>query len=426
MAELENTNPIMDNPEESPINPAPEVNAANLSAEPVTAESEQAPDFSQLFSESIADSTPIQESQQAPSVDTVNVQPSQETATPVESTSQPSEAPVQEQPVNFEQEIAHTSLDNHQNVQPSQEAIEAQKARIEQQKLTWLKQHEDKARKSGFTKWIFLGILLTLLLLVAGILFAKDYILKGIDYIDSLMPKSSQTLLNQNNSVIEETEIYLPEIEEIDDEDTEEVDPIQTYYDKVDEITDSENDQETKVEQLRNLLTEVVQENEEPDRELTQYISQKIMNLTINSEEPQDEESVEEEKASEEEIEEDSESSDKTEVEENEPAENIQAVQEETDDETVDNTKSDKELEEIVEEESEEKYTITHVDSEEEANWVLPAHCSDLTCYGEDKEFVRCTSFKMVENLEENAHRIWNGWGCRYKDASELVYVEFK
>jgi hypothetical protein len=151
MAELENTNPIMDNPGESPINPAPEVNVANPSAEPV-AESEQAPDFSQLFSESIADSTPIQESQPAPSVDTVNVQPSQETTTPVESTSQPSEAPVQEQPVNFEQEIAHTSLDNHQNVQPSQEAIEAQKARIEQQKLAWLKQHEDKARKSGFTK----------------------------------------------------------------------------------------------------------------------------------------------------------------------------------------------------------------------------------------------------------------------------------
>jgi hypothetical protein len=151
MAELENTNPIMDNPGDGPINPEPEVNVASHSSEPVTAEPEQAPDFSQLFSENIADSTPIQETQSAPSVNTVNVQ-SQETATPVESSSQPNEAPVQgqlqEQPVNFEQEIAHTSLDNHQGTQPSQETIEAQKAKIEQQKLARLKEHEKKAKKS--------------------------------------------------------------------------------------------------------------------------------------------------------------------------------------------------------------------------------------------------------------------------------------
>jgi hypothetical protein len=71
-------------------------------------------------------------------------------------------------------------------------------------------------------------------------------------------------------------------------------------------------------------------------------------------------------------------------------------------------------------------YYISYVNSEDEANWVLPAHCSDLTCYGENKEFTPCSSFKKIDNLDENANRIGNNWVCRYKDASELVYVELK
>ena len=51
-------------------------------------------------------------------------------------------------------------------------------------------------------------------------------------------------------------------------------------------------------------------------------------------------------------------------------------------------------------------YTIRHVDSEEEANWVMPSHCTDLTCYGEDEEFVACTSFRMIETLDENTPRV--------------------
>jgi hypothetical protein len=51
-------------------------------------------------------------------------------------------------------------------------------------------------------------------------------------------------------------------------------------------------------------------------------------------------------------------------------------------------------------------YSITHVSSEAEANWVMPAHCYDLSCYGEDKEFTPCTTFRLSENLDENAHRI--------------------
>lgn len=70
-------------------------------------------------------------------------------------------------------------------------------------------------------------------------------------------------------------------------------------------------------------------------------------------------------------------------------------------------------------------YSITRVNYEEDANWVLPSHCSDLTCYGDDKEFTPCTTFRLSESLDENANRIGKNWTCKYKDASELVYVEF-
>jgi len=70
-------------------------------------------------------------------------------------------------------------------------------------------------------------------------------------------------------------------------------------------------------------------------------------------------------------------------------------------------------------------YTIRHVSSESEANWILPAHCSDLTCYWDNEEFVACTKFRADENLEETSQRIWSSGACKYKDPSELVYVEF-
>lgn len=397
MAELENANPIMDNPGENPINPEPE----------------QTPDFSQLFSENVSDATPMQESEPAPTVEATAQQPVQEEpVTPSEPVSQPVQAPLQEeQAVNIQKELEHTSLDNHQATQSSQETTEAQKARVEQQKLAWLKEHEKKAKKSWMASWIFYGILLTLLLLVAGVIFAKDYVLNAIDYVESLVPASSLSLLNKNNNtVIENTEVNLPEIEEtevIEDENTEEVDQIQQYYDRIDDIVSSENEQENKAEQLRNLLTEIMhenEENEEVNEELTQYISQAIMDLTINSEETQDEEN--------------NENIDNSKEIDN--SETYEEVSQENNEEPSQDTTQDSQ---VIEDEK--WYTITHVDSEQEANWVIPSHCTDLTCYGEDEEFVACTSFKMVETLDENTPRVSSRWGCKYKDASELVYVEF-
>ena len=112
-----------------------------------------------------------------------------------------------------------------------------------------------------------------------------------------------------------------------------------------------------------------------------------------------------------------------TELDENltDETENTESVQNTIED--TENTELDENLTDETEEAK--KYTITHVNSEEEANWVLASHCSDLTCYGEDKEFSPCTSFRLSENLNDNANRIGKNWICKYKDSSELVFVEF-
>jgi hypothetical protein len=116
--------------------------------------------------------------------------------------------------------------------------------------------------------------------------FAKDQILNSIDYLGTLIPLNISTTNDVQNT------INLPDSEEAEiieeKENTEEVDEIQAYYNKVDEIVASESDSENKTEQLKNILSEVM-EKEEPNEELTQYISQAIDNLDMDTEEPQNE-----------------------------------------------------------------------------------------------------------------------------------------
>ena len=405
MSDLENTNPIMDNPGEDLVNP----NDLGTNLQNPMPEEQQAPDFSELFSENISENTHIQEElvQEEP----VQEEPAQEEPTPSPETPDLQEnseelastpEPVNQEEVlvsetNFDQVIEHTALDNNpQNVQTTQPgANELQKATIEQKKLLLLKQQEaqtKKAKKSWFTTWILSGILLTLLLLIAGVLFAKDYVLDAVDYVSALLPTNTASLWNNNvdnnNLPIENNENEdnaltgdVEEFEIIEDENSENS-PSKKYYDEVDEILSAWYDRETATEKLNAVLEEIMQENEELDTELTQYIYQTIMDLTINAEE--------------------------TENEENNTPE------------------SDNEIDEQNKVEEDDKwYTITHVNSEEKANWVMPPHCTDLTCYGEDEEFVACTSFRMIETLDENTPRVSSRWGCKYKDVSELVYVEF-
>lgn len=410
MEELENTNPTMDTPMDNPATPnTSEVNLQNSAAEQWNT------DYSQLFSENIAENAPVQE--EPVSSDSTDLQQnSEEPANVVEWTtpqakinqqpevvSQP-EVQVQEPQVeapepNFQKELENTSLDNSQNIQAAQQAEAQQKARLEQQRLAQLKEHESKARKSWLISWILYGVILAFLALAAASIFAKDQVINAIDYLSSLVPTN-----NTNNQIIENTQLpenNLSDVEEeiIEEENEEEVDKIQQYYNRVDEVLDMEDDQESKTEQLTNILNEVIQENEKLNN-LTQYISQKIMDLTINSEDEQIEENIENQENSEE--------LDNPEENNGDSEENIEEVLEDT--EVVENDKG---------------YTITHVNSEQEANWVMPSHCNDLTCYGEDEEFVACTSFKMVETLDESTPRVSSRWWCKYKDTSELVYVKF-
>ena len=130
-----------------------------------------------------------------------------------------------------------------------------------------------------------------LLVFTAYCVFAKDQVFNAIDYLNSLMPTN---IINTN--VIENTEVLSNDIEEaevIEEENIEEIDPIQEYYNQVDKIVSSEDDQNSKAEELRNILSEVMQKNEETDDELVQYISQTIMDLTINTEQSQNEENDE-------------------------------------------------------------------------------------------------------------------------------------
>ena len=163
-----------------------------------------------------------------------------------------------------------------------------------------------------------------------------------------------------------------------------------------------------------------MKESEQSDTELTQYISQTIMDLTINTEEQQDEQtniSEFEETSGEE--------TNNLEANDKIAQENNENVSQEIPGNIDNEISSDAEFTEQAKEQNKKSYTITHVNSEEEANWVLPAHCNDLTCYWEDQEFVECTSFRMIETLDENTSRVSSRWGCKYKDASELVYVQF-
>ena len=174
MEELENANPTMENPGENPANPNG-VEVENPATEP------QSTDFSQLFSENIAEETPVKEelAQEEPAQQKEISSPAQSELQEVQSELQEAQSEsnntgtttqvtdvtntetnvlnpeftnnendIQISEHAFDKQIANTSLDNHQNIQTPQVTAEQRKAAIEQQKLAWLKQHEKKARKS--------------------------------------------------------------------------------------------------------------------------------------------------------------------------------------------------------------------------------------------------------------------------------------
>ena len=263
-----------------------------------------------------------------------------ETATPLE---QPTinENPLTENPVNT-------------NLQDQEKNKLTPKEKLAQ----LIKTHESKAQKSWFTKWILSGIALTIVIVLAWFIFAKDQILDLINKIDG----NQQLTAN---------------VVEITNTTDEEITPENEIIDENEDI----NDEESLIED-----DDILMEDEEA------YLEDELMfpDEGIYDNEIMDEDNIIEDEES---IDEDN-------------------IIEDEDIQIGDSENS--------------SYNITHVDSESEANWVLPAHCSDLNCYGEGKEFTPCTTFRQSENLDENANRIWKNWVCKYKDSSELVYVELK
>ena len=280
-------------------------------------------------------------------------------------------------------------------------ANEQQKNKLAQKEklLQLIKVHESKAQKSWFVKWILSGVVLTIWIVALSCILAKDQIvnLLGNNENPSLTASVVDLTANNNEEIANEENV-------IENENLENIEDINSEED-LNEVSDEENSEENyrdfgDYENEESLNEDVDNtESDEIMNENSEYVEE---TLPENNEEIVDEENVVED-------------------------ENLENVISEEEYENLDNEEVANE-ESVSEEMTEDNnwYNITYVDSEEAANWVLPSHCSDLTCYGENKEFTPCSSFKKIDNLDENAHRIGNNWVCRYKDASELVYVELK
>lgn len=81
-------------------------------------------------------------------------------------------------------------------------------------------------------------------------------------------------------------------------------------------------------------------------------------------------------------------------------------------------------------EESAPTYTLSHVNSIEEANRVISADCNELSCWdytqAQVEDIVLCEQFRQKEDMENDTPRIWHSGTCRYKDESELAYLSLE
>ena len=289
--------------------------------------------------------------------------------------------------------LEHPVVLNNVNLNPE----EWEKTKLSQkEKLTQLiKTHESKAQKSWFIRWFLSGVALIAILVFASFILAKDQILNFLND------------WNTNNQTLSASIVNLSEDETNNNED------ISNTEEKIENNEDQVYDEDS-FKYKWSTYYEPEEESYEmalPYEEYEEIENEEIGTEEIETEEIETEEINNNDENIENEISEDTEPTDK--INEDKSTENS-----ETDDNELDKNTQDYE--------TEKSYTITPVSSEETANWVMPAHCSDLTCYGEGKEFTPCKTFRLSENLDENTNRIWKNWVCRYKDASELVFVEFE
>ena len=257
------------------------------------------------------------------------------------------------------------------NAEEHQKAQAAQKAKLAQ----LIKNHESNAHKKWLMTWVLSGVVVTAWVLVLAWMFAKDQVIDVLNTINGEPTLSASVVDLKDNQVELDTGNVLDD-EIVDDEDV---------------LSDTEEFDDSEI-------------NDEMDENVDEYVDSEYVEDT-SSDENVDSEYVED-----------------TSSDENVDSEYVEDT---SSDENVDEFDNSDFNDESTNEDLSMWYNITHVESEAEANWVMPAHCYDLTCYGADKEFTPCTTFRMAENLDENANRIGKNWVCKYKDPSELVYVEF-
>ena len=251
----------------------------------------------------------------------------------------------------------------------------------QKQKLAQLiKLREWKAKKTWFTRWILSGIVLSIWIIALATVFAKDQIINLL-WDGSSAPRMEANIVNLQD----------PLNENIVDEDI------------IDEdIVDEDIIDEDIIDE--DIIDEDIVDEDIVDEDI---VDEDIIDEDIVDEDIIDEDIVDEDIIDENIVDEDI-------VDENIVDENI------VDENIVD--------ENIVPVLIENGYTAIHVNSVEEANWVIAPSCDSIFCENRnnDNSFTECTNFSLNPKLDDNAHRIGSNWSCRYKDISELVYVSLE
>jgi len=115
-----------------------------------------------------------------------------------------------------------------------------------------------------------------------------------------------------------------------------------------------------------------------------------------------------------------------------EPKENVDII---TTDESINESDNEPSIEPDITDATEKSQNselsikITYTNDESTANRVVAPNCAELSCGDYTKatnldEIILCTKFRQVEDLADNDVRISKSWACRYKDNSELAFLD--
>ena len=343
-----------------------------------------------------------------------------------------------------------------QTINSNSETIQAEAMAAKKEKLIQLlKAESDKWKKSWFIKWILSWVGITLWILAISVVLAKEQIVSllsndnlnfsnleanVVGVVDNTENQGGDSSIVGNENIEKEDENITPEdedtklpdesiqpdigasseIENIENEDekdnsneeenkdnivdnidsddgmnNEDIHTEEKYMEQVAHLLSMWYDNETLVEYLKNMIYDV-QNSENPDEKTISMLEDTIYSIMASN---------------------------------NDNKNNQEVVSDFESGNLEDEIVSDIEInenEEIQEPlEQKDGYSIKHVATPEEANRVLSPNCSDTFCGADKNSITLCTEFKQKDDLADDAHRIWNAWTCRYKDVSELVYVEF-